>query len=94
MGMSFNGRQIKHREIDKNLHFVGACGPNQMAMGACLTTSLRLPSDCEGAQVTFEDLWFKVGGNYTTLLLLNSSDITCKQVLLKQPLRQIMNFYL
>ena len=30
--------------------------------------------------MTFEDLWFKVGGNYTALLLWNSSDITCKQV--------------
>ena len=34
----------------------------------------------EGVQVTFEDLWFKVGGNYTTLILWNGSDITCKQV--------------
>ncbi len=44
-GYVFQWPTNKVIEIDKNLHFVGHVVPNQMVMGACLTTSLRPPSD-------------------------------------------------
>ena len=44
-GYVFQWPTNKVIEIDKNLHFVGMWSQIQMAMGACLTTRLRLPSD-------------------------------------------------
>ena len=80
-GYVFQWPTNKVIEIDKTFISWGMWFQIQMVMGACLTTSLEASFRfVEGAQVTFEDLWFKVGGNYTTLILWNSSDITCKQV--------------
>ena len=68
-------------EIDKNLHFVGHVVPNPNGNGRMFNNIIEASFQfVEGVQVTFEDLWFKVGGNYTTLSLWNGSDITCKQV--------------
>ena len=80
-GYVFQWPTNKVIEIDKNLHFVGHVVPNPNGNGRMFNNTIEASFRfVEGAQVTFEDLWFKVGGNYTTLLLWNSSDITCKQV--------------
>ena len=80
-GYVFQWPTNKVIEIDKNLHFVGHVVPNPNGNGRMFNNTIEASFRfVEGAQVTFEDLWFKVGGNYTTLLLWNSSDIICKQV--------------
>ena len=80
-GYVFQWPTNKVIEIDKNLHFVGHVVPNPNGNGRMFNNTIEASFRfVEGAQVTFEDLWFKVGGNYTTLILWNSSDITCKQV--------------
>ena len=67
--------------INKSLHFVGHVVPNPNGNGRMFNNTMEASFRfVEGAQVTFEDLWFKVGGNYTALTLWNESAITCKQV--------------
>ena len=67
--------------INKSLHFVGHVVQNPNGNGRMFNNIVEASFRfVEGVQVTFEDLWFKVGGNYTTLILWNGSDITCKQV--------------
>ena len=67
--------------INKSLHFVGHVVPNPNGNGRMFNNTIEASFRfVEGAQVTFEDLWFKVGGNYTALTLWNESAITCKQV--------------
>ena len=80
-GYVFQWPTNKVIEIDKNLHFVGHVVPNPNGNGRMFNNIIEASFRfVEGAQVTFEDLWFKVGGNYTALTLWNESAITCKQV--------------
>ena len=68
-GYVFQWPTNKVIEIDKNLHFVGHVVPNPNGNGRMFNNTIEASFRfVEGAQVTFEDLWFKVGGNYTTLL--------------------------
>ena len=69
-GYVFQWPTNKVIEIDKNLHFVGHVVPNPNGNGRMFNNIIEASFRfVEGAQVTFEDLWFKVGGNYTALLL-------------------------
>ena len=81
--------------INKSLHFVGHVVPNPNGNGRMFNNTIEASFRfVEGAQVTFEDLWFKVGGNYTALTLWNESAITCKQVYFEITTPTNSEFYL
>ena len=93
MGMSFNGRQIKWSRSTRTFISWGMWSQIQMAMGACLTTSLRLPSDL------LRELRWRLktcGLKLVGIILPCSYGIAqispVNRSILKSPLRQIVNF--
>ena len=57
--------------INKSLHFVGHVVPNPNGNGRMFNNTIEASFRfVEGAQVTFEDLWFKVGGELHYLALM------------------------
>ena len=94
MGMSFNGRQMRWWD-QQEPSFCGACGLKSNGNGRMFNNTIEASFRfVEGSSVTFEDLWFKVGGNYTAWPYGMSQLSLVKQVYFEITTQQIVNFYL
>ena len=67
--------------IKKNLHFVGHVVPNPNSNGRLFNNTIEASFQIAGgAEVSFENLWFKMTGNYSAFSVLAGSKITCNQI--------------
>lgn len=67
--------------IKKNLHFVGHVVPNPNGNGRLFNNTIEASFQIAGgAEVSFENLWFKITDNYATFSVLAGSKISCNQI--------------
>ena len=67
--------------IKKNLHFVGHVVPNPNSNGRIFNNTIEASFKIVGgAKVSFENLWFKITGNYAAFSVLAGSKISCSQI--------------
>mgnify|MGYP001004579628 CR=1 FL=1 len=67
--------------IKKSLHFVGHVVPNPNSNGRLFNNTIEASFKIEGgAEVSFENLWFKITGNYSAFSVLAGSKISCNQI--------------
>ena len=67
--------------IKKSLHFVGHVVPNPNSNGRIFNNTIEASFQIAGgAEVSFENLWFKLTGNYSAFSVLAGSKISCNQI--------------
>lgn len=67
--------------IKKNLHFVGHVVPNPNGNGRLFNNTIEASFQIAGgAEVSFENLWFKITDNYLAFFVRDGSKITCNQI--------------
>ena len=67
--------------IKKSLHFVGHVVPNPNSNGRIFNNTIEASFKIVGgAKVSFENLWFKITGNYAAFSVLAGSKISCSQI--------------
>ena len=67
--------------IKKSLHFVGHVVPNPNSNGRLFNNTIEASFQIAGgAEVSFENLWFKITDNYATFSVLAGSKISCNQI--------------
>ncbi len=94
-GYAFQWPTNQEIVIDKELHFVGHAVPNPNGNGQIFKNTIEAAFRfVAGAKVTFENLCFKITGNYSTLLLWSGSEVTCKQVCFEISTQNNQNFFL
>ena len=94
-GYAFQWPTNQEIVIDKELHFVGQVVSNPNGNGQIFKNTIEAAFRfVAGAKVTFENLCFKITGNYSTLLLWSGSEVTCKQVCFEISTQNNQNFFL
>ena len=94
-GYAFQWPTNQEIVIDKELHFVGQAISNPNGNGQIFKNTIEAAFRfVAGAKVTFENLCFKITGNYSTLLLWSGSEVTCKQVCFEISTQNNQNFFL
>lgn len=67
--------------IKKNLHFVGHVVPNPNGDGRMFNNTIEASFQISGgAEVSFENLWFKITDNYSAFSVWDGSKISCNQI--------------
>ena len=67
--------------IKKNLHFVGHVVPKPNGNGDLFKNTIEASFRITGgAEVSFENLWFKITDNYAAFSVRDGSKITCNQI--------------
>ena len=80
-GYAFQWPTDKSIVIKKNLHFVGHVVPNPNGNGRVFNNTIEASFKIVGgAEVSFENLWFRITDNYATFSVLAGSKISCNQI--------------
>ncbi len=80
-GYAFQWPTDKFIVIKKNLHFVGHVVPNPNGNGRLFNNTIEASFRIAGgAEVSFENLWFNMTGNYSAFSVLAGSKISCNQI--------------